>query len=121
MRKASWLAVIAACLALGVGVLVYAILDRGPTSASHTVVRPTGTILMAVRDLARLETNELHMEKVIDLTDKQSRFFGLVEATDAVLLGAAGDVTVGIDLTKVEETDFQVDHASGMARLTLPS
>ena len=53
------------------------------------------TILMAVKDLARLETNELHLEKVIDLTDKQSRFFGLVDTTDAILLIAAGDVDRG--------------------------
>src|ERR1041384_70788 len=82
---------------------LYVVLSRlaDGSAASRTVVRPTGTILMAVRDLARLETNELHMEKVIDLTDKQSRFFGLIDTTDAILLIAAGDVTIGIDLTKM--------------------
>jgi len=75
---------------------------------------------MAVKDLARLETNELHLEKVIDLTDKQSRFFGLVETADAILLVAAGDVTVGIDLTKLAASDVEVDREAGTARLTLP-
>src|SRR4051812_45304025 len=120
MRKATWLAVIAACLALGVGALVYSILDRGTSSASRTVVRPTGTILMSVRDLARLETNELHMEKVVDLTEKQSRFFGLFDTTDAILLVAAGDVTIGIDLSKLGDGDFSVDRGTGAARLVLP-
>src|SRR5262245_19690928 len=75
--------------------------DRERANAPRTVVRPTPTILMSVRDLARLETNELHMEKVVDLSDKQSRFFGLFDSTDAILLVAAGDVTIGIDLKKL--------------------
>jgi hypothetical protein len=75
---------------------------------------------MAVKDLARLETNELHLEKVIDLTDKQSRFFGLIETADAILLVAAGDVTVGIDLGKLEAGDVDVDPQAKTARLTLP-
>jgi hypothetical protein len=88
---------------------------------SQTTMRPTNTILMAIRDVARLETSELHMEKVIDLTDKQSRFFGLMKTTDAMLLVAAGDVTIGIDLTKLGERDFVVDRATGTASLTLPA
>ncbi len=42
-------------------------------------VRPTPSVITAVRDLARLETAEVHVEKVVDLTDRQSRFFGLIE------------------------------------------
>ena len=100
--------------------LVVALKFLAPEPATGPVVRPTGTILMAVKDLARLETNELHLEKVIDLTDKQSRFFGLVETADAILLVAAGDVTVGIDLTKLSASDVEVDREAGTARLTLP-
>jgi hypothetical protein len=105
------------------GLALYVVLSRlsDGSGASRTVVRPTGTILMAVRDLARLETNELHMEKVIDLTDKQSRFFGLVDTADAILLIAAGDVTIGIDLAKLGEQDFVLDRQTGAARLTLPA
>src|SRR5688572_5318956 len=43
---------------------------------SVVTVRPTNALLTAVRDLARLETTELHVEKVIDLSDRQSRLFG---------------------------------------------
>jgi hypothetical protein len=60
------------------------------------------------------------LEKVIDLTDKQSRFFGLIDTTDAILLVAAGDVTVGIDLTKLSASDVQVDREAGTARIMLP-
>jgi Protein of unknown function (DUF4230) len=122
-RRALWLSLLVGCLsALGLGVGAYLALTRAaPEPSSRTVVRPTGTVLMAVRDLARLETNELHMEKVIDLTDKQSRLFGLVDTSDAILLIAAGDVTIGIDLTKMSESDVQVDRDAGSVRLTLPA
>jgi hypothetical protein len=73
-----------------------------------------------MRDLSRLETTELHLEKVIDLTDKQTRLFGLVETSDAVLLVATGDAVVGIDLGKLDDRDIQVDRDSGAVRITLP-
>ena len=108
-------------LLVAIGVVAYFVMKGlSRPEVAGPVMRPTGTILMAVKDLARLETNELHMEKVIDLTDKQSRLFGLVETADAILLIAAGDVTVGIDLTKLAADDVQVDRETGTARITLP-
>jgi hypothetical protein len=111
----AWVALLAAAI------LAYVSMERGHPGASRTVVRPTGTVLMSVRDLARLETNELHMEKVIDLADKQSRLFGLIDTSDAILLVAAGDVTIGVDLTKLGDDDVVVDRESSSARLTLPA
>ncbi len=87
---------------------------------SVITVRPTPNVLVAVRDLARLETAQVHVEKVIDLTDTQSRMFGLVEATDAILLVAAGDATLGVDLSKLTEGDVSMDAQSKTARLRLP-
>ena len=73
MRKATSLIALAVSVAvLGVAVVLFFSARREPPSASRTIVRPTGTILMSVRELARLETNELHMEKVVDLTDAAS-------------------------------------------------
>jgi len=121
-RVAIIVALIGALTLLVSGLAAYVVLSRlGAQSNTGTVMRPTGTILIAVRDLARLETNELHIEKVIDLTDKQSKLFGLIDTNDAILLVAAGDVTVGIDLAKLDEQDFVVDRATGAARLTLPA
>jgi hypothetical protein len=122
MRKATLLALLVACLTVaGAALVAYLILERPQPAGSRTVVRPTGTVLMAVRDLARLETNELHLEKVVDLTDKQSHFFGLIDATDAILLVAAGDVTIGIDLTKLGDGDVTMDREGRAAKVTLPA
>lgn len=82
--------------------------------------RATPSLLLATKDLARLQTTEMHVEKVIDLTDAQSNFFGLVEGTDNVLLVAVGDVTMGIDLAKLGDGDVALDEKSHAARFRLP-
>ncbi|WP_394822610.1 DUF4230 domain-containing protein [Pendulispora albinea] len=89
--------------------------------ASTVSVRPSATLLLAVQDLSRLETTELHMEKVIDLTDTQSRFFGLVQGTDAILLVASGDVSIGVDLSKLRPDDVSMDPKTKLATLRLPA
>lgn len=103
--------------ALGLGVRSW----LAPPPASVITVRPTATILLAVRDLARLETAEVHVEKVIDLADQQSRLFGLVEGTDAILLVAVGHGTLGVDLSKMAEGDVSMDAEGKTARLRLPA
>lgn len=83
--------------------------------------RPTPSVVLAVRDLSRLETASYHMEKVIELTDAQSRVFGLVEAKDAILLVAVGDVVAGVDLSRLRDGDVQSDLDAGTVRLRLPA
>jgi hypothetical protein len=95
---------------------------RGATAPESVIKeRPTPALLVTVRDLARLETGEVHVEKVIDLTDTQSHVFGLVKATDALLLVAVGQATVGIDLSKLGEGDVSMDPKTGVAKLRLPA
>jgi hypothetical protein len=95
---------------------------RMPSALPPTVTaRPTPNVVLAVRDLSRLEAATFHMEKVVELTDRQSRLFGLVEAKDAILLVAVGDVVAGIDLSKVGDDDVQVDAAAGSVRVRLPA
>lgn len=85
-----------------------------------TVIRPTTDVITAVRDLARLEGAEYHVERVIDLADRQERLFGLVQAQDAILLVAAGDVVAGIDLSQMRDGDVEVDLERRTARIVLP-
>src|SRR5207253_6452014 len=70
-----------------------------PSSTTSRIdVRPTPNVLVAVRDLSRLESATYHMERVVEMTDEQSKLFGLVKTRDSLLLVAVGDVTAGIDL-----------------------
>lgn len=89
-------------------------------AATVTVVRGTPSVVTAIRELSNIEGAQFHIEKVIDLTDKQSHFFGLIHSKDAILLVAAGDVTAGVDLSGLQSGDVHVDRAKGTAEITLP-
>ncbi len=118
-----------AALCLGIGLGLFALKSCSapprpllpPMTSSVTVVRPTPDVLVAVRDLARLESASFHMERVIDLTDKQSKLWGLVTTEDAILLVAVAEVTAGVDLQKLTAKDVVVDPARRTARIELPA
>jgi hypothetical protein len=86
-----------------------------------TLVRSTPSVIVAVRDLSRIEGAEYRIERVVSLTDKQSRFFGLIEAEDAILLVASGVVTAGVDLSVLRDGDVRTDEKRRSVELTLPS
>jgi hypothetical protein len=113
-------------LILGLGILAIAaaaLSVRAAMSPPESVItqKPTPSLLTAVRDIARLETTEIHIEKVIDLTDSQSRLFGLVQATDAILLVAVGRATIGVDLSKLRDGDVSMDPETKAASIRLPA
>lgn len=87
---------------------------------SVTVIRHTPNVIVAVRDLAQLNSAEYHLERVIDLSEKQRLVFGLVEAEDAILLIAVGQVTAGCDLSQLGADDVIVDVERRSVRITLP-
>ncbi len=91
-----------------------------PASSSAITVRPSPNVILSVRELARLETVDYHVERVIELADEQEHLFGLVHAKDAILLVAAGDVVAGVDLTKLADTDVVTDWPNRRARVRLP-
>jgi hypothetical protein len=116
----------ALCLGLGLGLFTLKTCSTPrtpllpPASSSVTVVRPTPDVLIAVRDLARLESASFHMERVIDLSDKQSKLWGMITTEDAILLVAVAEVSAGIDLQKLTAADVVVDPARRTARIELP-
>lgn len=89
--------------------------------SSQVEVTPTPQLLVAVKDLARVETTELSVEKVVDLSDHQKVLFGLVEAKDAMLLVASGRAVIGIDLAKLGDGDVSFDPSTSTARMRLPA
>ncbi len=86
-----------------------------------TTVRARPGVVLAIRELSRLETTTFHMERVIDLSEEQQRFWGLLETKDNILLVAAANVTAGVDLSKLREEDVRADPAARTVELTLPS
>lgn len=109
-------------VALAIGAVGARVLAPDPAPPEpELVVRATPSVVLAVSDLARLETARFHMERVIDLRDRQSTLFGLVDAEDALLLVAAADVSAGVDLTRMTDGDVVVDPDRMSATLTLPA
>ena len=91
-----------------------------PASTTTTVVRGTNAVVVAVRDLAVLQTASYHVERVIDLRDQQSHLFGLFRSEDAVLLVAAADISAGVDLGLLGREDIRVDPEKRAAFVKLP-
>jgi len=92
-----------------------------PEPPTHEIVlRDRAAVITAVRDLARLETVSYHVERVVDLRDRQQRLFGLVQSEDAILLVAAGDVTAGIDFAELRDGDITFEEPSGRVTIVLP-
>jgi hypothetical protein len=95
-------------------------LGRGHAAGPSASGTPPA-VVVAVRDMARLDATSFHIEKVIEVSEAQSRLWGLVEAKDAILLVAVGDVVAGVDLGKLRDSDVSVDGAAHSARLHLPA
>ncbi|HSC88606.1 MAG TPA: DUF4230 domain-containing protein [Polyangiaceae bacterium] len=85
-----------------------------------TTVVPSPSVIVAVRELARLEGAVFHVERVVDLKETQSKFMGLIQAEDAILLVAAGDVVAGVDLSQLVEADIHADASGRRVSLRLP-
>jgi hypothetical protein len=112
----------AAALACAIAVAFFAGRADAPKAASSRVdLRATPGVITAIREVARLETTEFHVEKVIEISDAQSRLWGFVQAKDALLLVAAGDVVAGVDLEKVRTEDIQIDAPARSIRIRMPA
>lgn len=110
---------------LGTGLCALALVlwlthEPAPTPEVVSELRPTPSVITSMRELARLETSSFHIERVIDLRDRQTNLFGLVASEDAILLVAAGDVTAGVDLSLLRAEDVTVDEAAHTVRIVLP-
>jgi hypothetical protein len=105
-----------------VAALAFAFLrQRQDPSGSVVKVEHEGpTVVKELRSLARLETAALHVEKVIEVKDHQTRAHGLLEGDDSILFVATGEVILGIDLAKLEDDDVRFDSASKTVFVTLP-
>lgn len=106
---------------------------RAPAEAGQTVatrmqelLHPTPTIypdprsvLLQVRALARLETAQYTIEKVITAETGQGALAPLFG--DKLIFVAHGEVIAGMDLSRMSESDVQVSPSTGQVTLILPA
>lgn len=118
LSRFAWPAAFVAVAAMTFGYLH----DVRPKAASEVrIEHPTPTVLKDLRELARLETLSLHVEKVVDVKDRQTRLYGLVDAEDSLLFVATGEVVLGVDLGKLADDDARYDEATRTAYIHLPA
>lgn len=77
------------------------------------------TVIQQVRSMARLETVQYSVEKVITAESGQGPFGFLFG--DKLLLVAHGNVIAGIDLAKMQTMDIRIDPATGTVSVVLPA
>ncbi|MBE9478681.1 MAG: DUF4230 domain-containing protein [Chloroflexi bacterium] len=82
-----------------------------------TIIPDPVTIIHEVQSLARLETIQYSVEKVITAETRQGPFGFLFG--DRLLLVSHGSVIAGVDLAEITESDISVDE-KGMVTLQLP-
>jgi len=118
LGRFAWPGAFVAIAAMGLGYLRTA---NAPAPVSEVRVEHAGpTVVRELRALARLETQSLHVEKVIELADHQKHLHGMVDADDALLFVAVGEVTLGVDLAKLGDDDVSFDEATRIATVELP-
>jgi guanylate kinase len=84
-------------------------------------LKTTPGVITAIQDMARLETTNYHVEKVVEAADTQAHLWGLLKTKDDLLLIAAGDVVAGVDLGQVRDEDVRVDPVARSVYVRLPS
>lgn len=114
------LVVVLACLGGAAASWIASLFRGDPEPGETVVIRPTADVVVAVRDLARLESASFHMERIIDMSSHQARLGGLVQAEDSILLVAAADVVAGVDLAEMQDGDVVIEPDAHRAVITLP-
>ena len=117
VARIAWPAAFVAVAAMGFAYLR----EPKPATSEVRVEHAGATVVRELRSLSRLETSALHVEKVIELKDHQTRLHGLVDANDSLLFVAAGEVVIGVDLSKLTDGDVTSDPATGVAYVELPA
>ena len=78
------------------------------------------SVLLAVKQLSRLETGRYEFEKVVELRQDAKILWGLLHSQDAVLLIAAGKVVAGVDLKELNDDDMTVDWENKAVKIEIP-
>ena len=83
----------------------------------YTDIGPT--VVESVRDLSQLTTVEQVQYTTVD-RGKDGGFFGFLRS-DRVFLFAVARIGAGVDLSELEQGDFDVDQEQRKVRLTIPA
>lgn len=92
------------------------------SSRSSRIVRVDASrpsVISQIRKLQRLETVSFGMDKIV-VGERESKYLPKFLAGDRLLLIVFGEVTAGIDLSKVEAGDLDMDPEGTTIKLKIP-
>jgi uncharacterized protein DUF4230 len=78
------------------------------------------SVVSQIQKLQRLETVVFGMDKIV-IGERESKYFPKFLAGDRLLLIVFGEVTAGIDLSRVEASDVEMDPEGTTIRLKIPA
>lgn len=120
-RRSRLLSVLILALVGALGLLLGRATGDEPAEVREGIeIAPTPSVVVGLRELSRLEGMVVHVERVIDLRERQSVLFDLVGVEDAILLIAGGEVTAGVDLRALGEESVEASFEERRARVLLP-
>jgi len=93
------------------------------SSRSSRVVRIDASrpsVIAQIQKLQRLETVVFGMDKIV-VGERESKYLPKFLAGDRLLLIVFGEVTAGIDLSRVQASDVDVDPEGPVIRLKIPA
>ena len=100
------------------GVLAWLMLRSDPRAVRIDTSRPA--VVNQIQRLQRLETVVFGMDKIV-VGERESQYFPKFLAGDRLLLIVFGEVTAGIDLSRVQASDVDVDPEGPTIRLKIPA
>lgn len=78
------------------------------------------SVVSQIQKLQRLETVVFGMDKIV-VGERESKYLPRFLAGDRLLLIVFGEVTAGIDLSRVQANDVDIDPEGPVIRLTIPA
>lgn len=85
-----------------------------------TIDTSSTAVIKELRSLNRLETASFTIEKIIEAGTTPENVFQDILYSDRILLIAHGEVIAGIDLSKIQDGDVQINGSSLTLRLPAP-
>lgn len=109
-----------ASIAVILGLLLFAWLFvfKGDNNLKINISR--AAVIKEVQSLNRLETASFTVEKIIDAGTTDSNVFSNFFFGDKILLIASGKVIAGFDLSKIKESDIEVNDSNLKIKLPPP-
>ncbi len=111
-NRSSWRNVGLFILAL-LTLLIFAVALLSVQDETEEKAEPPPDLLVRIRDLSRLSTVEMKLSTVVKVTNPRT----VIGLDEVLIYGVCGRVVAGVDLSKIEQTDMEINDRQIRIRL----